>query len=258
MLLTENHYIKYKIFNRRVRKIVFKKNHQEMKKINIFYLFTFLFLQSVIAQKETDSLALNLIPTFGSAPFTLNKSYISSANDTLQISLFKFYISGLQIEFNDGTILANKNSYHLIDVENLKSLQIPLCKKNGKVINRILFNIGIDSTSSVSGALGGDLDPTKGMYWAWQSGYINIKIEGVSSSCKTRRNEFQFHIGGYLHPFYALRKVELKPLSQNLDIIVDVSEIFNSIQLSYSNSIMIPGIKAMELANYSIKMFKIE
>jgi hypothetical protein len=57
--------------------------------------------------------------------------------------------------------------------------------------------------------MAGDLDPIKGMYWAWQSGYINMKIEGKSSSCRTRKNEFQFHIGGYLSPYYAMRKVAL-------------------------------------------------
>jgi hypothetical protein len=34
--------------------------------------------------------------------------------------------------------------------------------------DQIQFQLGIDSLTNVSGAMGGDLDPTKGMYWTWQ------------------------------------------------------------------------------------------
>lgn len=227
-----------------------------IKKI-VFCSVCFLFLQSLSAQKEKDSLVMRLNLTFGTAELKLNKTYISN-KDTLQITQFKFYISGVQIEFNDHSVFKEKASYHLIDIENPNSLQLPLCKKNGKEITRILFNIGVDSTASVSGALAGDLDPTNGMYWAWQSGYINAKIEGVSPSCKTRKNQFQFHIGGYMQPFYAIRKIDLLPIAQRLDIQIDVAEFFSKVNLKEINSIMIPGKTAMELANLSTTMFKTE
>jgi hypothetical protein len=221
-------------------------------------MFCFLFFQSLSAQKEKDSLIIKFNLTFGETPLKLNKTYISKNNDTLQLSAFKFYISDLKIGYADNTSFIEKNSHHLIDIENSNSLQLPLCLKNGKVITRIFFNIGVDSVASTSGALAGDLDPTKGMYWAWQSGYINMKIEGKSASCKTRKNEFHFHIGGYKQPFYAIRKVDLYPISQSLDVIVDGAEIFSEIKLNETNSIMIPGKQALELANYSVAMFKTE
>ena len=164
----------------------------------------------------------------------------------------------MQITFSDNSVFTKNERYNLIDIENPKSLRLPLCKKNGKVVTRIVFNIGIDSTTSVSGALTGDLDPSNGMYWAWQSGYINMKMEGKSASCKTRKNEFQFHIGGYMQPFYAIRKVDLYPISQNLEVTVDVAEIFSKLYLSDMSSIMIPSKKAMQLADYSVNMFKTE
>ena len=104
--------------------------------------------------------------------------------------------------------------------------------------------------------MAGDLDPIKGMYWAWQSGYINMKIEGKSPSCKTRKNEFQFHLGGYLQPNYAMRKVEINYNSNNnVNIGIDLKEFFSNIKLSQMNSVMIPGKPAMELADVSVKMF---
>ena len=96
-------------------------------------------------------------------------------------------------------------------------LRLQNYKKN---IKSISFCIGIDSLASVSGALSGDLDPSNGMYWAWQSGYINMKIEGTSSSCKTRKNSFNFHIGGYLKPYNAIKKIEI-PINKIQNQIID-------------------------------------
>lgn len=223
-----------------------------------------LFLQVVLAQSERDSLVMRLQPKFGKQNLELGRNYISQNSDTISIDLFKFYISNVQIQFTDKTIFNQENSYHLVDIESLNSLRIPICKFSNKSIETVIFSIGIDSLTNVSGAQADDLDPTKGMYWAWQSGYINMKIEGKSSSSNTeasgRKNEFQFHIGGYLKPNYAMRKVILHSASvvSNLDVTVDISEIFSKISLSKTNSILIPGKPAMEIADFSSKMFKLE
>jgi hypothetical protein len=231
-----------------------------IKKIGLFICITSLFVQLSFAQNAKDSLVMHLHLKFDNQDFEWNKKYISAKNDSLQIDLFKFYISSISVEFSDGSIFTEQNSYHLIDSENPKSLQIPLCLNKKSSIKKVVFNLGIDSLASTSGALGGDLDPTKGMYWAWQSGYINLKIEGKSSSCKTRKNEFQFHIGGYLKPNYAMREIVLEPNNRTstLDINADLAAIFSEIALSKTNSIMIPGKQAMEIADFSVKMFTLK
>lgn len=71
------------------------------------------------------------------------------------------------------------------------------------------FNPGIDSLENVSGAFGGDLDPTKGMYWAWHSGDINFKLEGHSAGCGSRDNAFQLRLGGYQAPHASLQTIHL-------------------------------------------------
>ena len=152
-----------------------------------------------------------------------------------------------------------KNNYVLIDAEEPKSFRIPIVNTSKKPVSKITFNIGIDSIASVSGALEGTLDPSNGMYWAWQSGYINMKIEGKSPSCLTRKNEFHFHLGGYLPPFYALRKVDLNSNnSRNIIIGIDLARFFSTIDLSETNSIMVPGKTAMQLADTVAKLFYIE
>jgi hypothetical protein len=231
-----------------------------MRKKVFGFIISILLVQGLFAQENKDSLVFQFHPTFGKVPLQMNKKYSTTNGDTLQINLFKIYVSEISVHYSDKTLFKQKNSYHLIDFEDANSLTIPLCEKTTKAITEISFNIGIDSLANVSGALSGDLDPTKGMYWAWQSGYINMKIEGISPSCKTRKNAFQFHIGGYLKPNNALRKVviKLKSVSSFIPISIDLAQIFSNVTLSKTNSIMIPGTKAMEIADYSVTMFTIE
>ncbi len=234
-----------------------------MTKLIIFnFLLGILFSQSSLAQTEKDSLCLNINLKYKDQILELNKNYISR-NDTLQINILKFYLSEIEIQYNDKTTFYFQKKHHLIDVEKSESLQILIGKKNNKIISKIKFNIGIDSLSSVSGALSEDLDLQNGMYWAWQSGYINVKIEGSSTSCKTRKNGFQFHIGGYLQPNYAMRTIELSRnesvnQNDNLNVEVDLANFFSEIDLKETNSIMTPGKKAMQLADFSKNMFQLK
>lgn len=217
-----------------------------------------LFFHSIVAQEKKDSLRLQFHFKFDNTLLKTNQPYISKQQDTLQIEAIRFYVSDIQIQYADDTFLKSDTN-HLVNIEIPASQQIPLGLNNKKEIKKIIFSVGVDSLASVSGALSGDLDPAKGMYWAWQSGYINMKIEGKSSTCKTRKNQFQFHLGGYLKPYNALRTIALEPKnSQTINIAVDLANFFSEVSLSQINSVMIPGKRAMQLADTSIKMFAIE
>jgi hypothetical protein len=222
--------------------------------------FAFLLLLgfSSFAQSN-DSLRVNFKVNFDQFALELNKQYSTSNKDAVSVSTFKCYISNIEIQYADKTVFKDKNSHYLLDLENPNSLQIPITKANNKMISKVIFNIGIDSITNTSGALDGDLDPIKGMYWAWQSGYINMKIEGSSPTCKTRKNQFQFHLGGYLQPYYALRRKVINVNDHgNINIGIDVAVFLTEVNLAQTNSIMIPGKTAMELADISAKMFYLE
>lgn len=227
----------------------------------IVYIIFFLFLSSfsLFGQNERDSLSLKITAKWSGKILNLNSSYISKQKDTIKITQLKFYISDFQVKYDDNTILSDKNS-HLIDFEKTNTSFLNIAKNYKKNIKSINFCIGIDSLASVSGALSGDLDPSNGMYWAWQSGYINMKIEGTSSSCKTRKNSFNFHIGGYLKPYNAMQKIEIpvNKIQNQINLTLDLEQFFSEINLKEINSVMIPGNDAMELANLSSKMFYIE
>lgn len=218
-----------------------------------FFLLIFLIPVFGFCQKENNS--VKFIPTFGNISVEPGKKYYSSKlNDSLSIETFRFYVSNLTLLKNGKVVYAAKNKFYLIDFE--KKLQITLSAKNIS-FDAIKFNIGIDSTTNVSGAMGGDLDPVNGMYWAWQSGYINFKLEGTSKVCPTRNNIFQFHIGGYLSPNATLQTITL-PAKNKTEIKVDLEKFLNGIELKNTNEIMSPGEKAVTLAKLYQTIFSIK
>jgi hypothetical protein len=218
------------------------------------YLFILLF----IAYKSVAQ--ITILPVFGDKPITEGTWFVNKNGDSIQFDNIRFYLSTIGFEMDDKTWVNDTSKAHLIDVFEPNTLKINYPKIAYKYIKSIRFNIGIDSLTNIAGALSGDLDPQKGMYWAWQSGYVNMKIEGRSPQCKSRKNVFQYHIGGYLPPFYAMKHVELPILgvyTEGVILKIDFSKFFGNINIALQNSIMMPCKEAMGLADLSVLMFSI-
>ena len=188
---------------------------------------------------------------FANKLLKINEIHSLKNKDTISIQTLKYYISSIQLLNNKKIVWEEKNSFHLIDEEDSISKKITLNPMPFNIdFDEIYFNIGIDSATNYGGVQGGDLDPTKGMYWTWQNGYINFKLEGKSTFCKTRNNAFQFHIGGYENDLSTLQRISMKinkkwPIEINLDI----EKLFEYINLSSQNEIMQPCKEAVEIAN---------
>jgi hypothetical protein len=226
-----------------------------MRPFYFFLCITLLSTNYVRAQNKT--VTVKFIPTFGNSALVSEKKYFSSANkDSISIETFRFYVSNLTLLKNGKVVYRSENTFHLIDLE--KKLQIIIPAKN-IVFDVIQFTVGVDSLTNVSGAMGGDLDPVNGMYWAWQSGYINFKLEGKSKICNTRNNAFQFHIGGYMSPRITIQTVYLAVKNPaKTEIKVDIEKFLNGIDLRTTNEIMSPGEKAVTMAKLYQTIFTIQ
>ncbi len=225
-----------------------------LKKISLV-LFIYILLGGFVLRPNKD-IIIEIKPSFNNKPLILEKEkYHTQNGDSIYIDRFRFYISSLKLYFANGNIFEEKNSYHLIDAEDSLRLFFKLPDVPQEQITKIEFNIGVDSLANVSGALGGDLDPVNGMYWAWNSGYINAKLEGRSKSCKTLHNTFEFHIGGYLNPYKSIQHVSL-PLNNNSNKIIlkaNAAAWFKNIQLNQTNKIVMPNAQALMMAeNYKL------
>jgi len=219
----------------------------------ICILFSLLVVERCLAQQD---IQVHFTPQFQSAQIILDSIYHLPKEVTFQISTFKLYISNIQ--FFKQNILVDQDSIHyrLLNMENPKSMQFTIPRTNATDYNEIRFNLGIDSITNVSGALGGDLDPTQGMYWTWQNGYINVKLEGTSNLSPARKNEFQFHLGGYQQPYSSLQQISLKVKNQSSVYIgIDLSAFFKTIDLSNIHHIMLPSIEANQLSSQLAQSF---
>lgn len=205
-------------------------------------------------------LSVSFKPVFGHQEFHLNTPYLTPNQDSIKISTAKLYLADFTITFQDGKVYQESDSYHLLNLEEATSLNWEFANVPQGKISAITFTIGLDSATSCSGAMSGDLDPMYGMYWAWNSGYINAKLEGQSSSCPTRNHEFQFHIGGYKAKEATIQTIHLdakKDIKKDLDIVMDLMAWFKQVDLSKENTILMPGPAAMNMANRYKHMFSI-
>lgn len=191
--------------------------------------------------------------SFGQQPLELGMLY---GEDSITINALKFYISNLQLN-NNYSLGHDADNVFLIDLKDSNSCVIKLNNSKNEPVTHLSFILGIDSSTNTAGALGGALDPTNGMYWTWQSGYINIKIEGQSKKCNSRNNKFMYHLGGYVHPNNAAQKcsITISP-SSNIILNIDLSAFFNSVDLVNTCEIMSPSQAAVMLSSLFSKLIK--
>lgn len=227
-----------------------------MKKIGLILLFLSALLP---AHAQNSTVKLQLKPLFNAEEIVPGKSVFDPhTKDSLRIDAFRFYVSGICF-YNDDSLAGKADGFYLVDLDKPATLQIncPLFKPIQ--YNKIKFNIGVDSLTNVSGVFGGALDPANGMYWAWQSGYINFKLEGYSPLCKTRNHKFQFHLGGYMSPYASLQTVELAcPAgSSALNLELNLNAFLNPVDLATENQIMSPGARSVVLSGHIPSMFRL-
>jgi len=142
-------------------------------------------------------------------PLQLNKKYSNPFGETFEISRFRFYAGKLAPVHADSNLKATISpAYHLIDFSDSSSDEIKLPVSRG-VYSGIQFQLGVDSVDQTRGAQSGPLDPAKGMFWTWNSGYMSFKIEGCSPASSQPAHVIAYHIGGYRYPFNTVWQIRL-------------------------------------------------
>lgn len=101
----------------------------------------------------------------GSAPFQLHINYLMKGTDSIRLDQFKFYVGN------------QHGDYQLVDASDTNTLTL--------FFKDTLLYIGMDSLSNTLGKLEGPFDPLLGMYWAWNTGYIQLKVVGNYVTAQT-------------------------------------------------------------------------
>jgi hypothetical protein len=217
--------------------------------------------------KEPEGAYVTIVfePVFNGQSLKLSSQpYVNEHGDTVFIDLLRFYVTNVKLSSGEHFFVDAHS--HLLDVES-NSLSFKIDHLPEASYSDLDLIAGVDSASNTSGANEGDLDPAKGMYWAWNSGYIMAKLEGHSSRCKTLHHAFEFHIGGYKSPYNTERAIRVH-LPENIlvkngrratiKIQVDAAAWFSDgLDISKTNSVVIPGKDAARMADRYTKMFRV-
>ena len=192
---------------------------------------------------------LSFLPMINCSAISLNQHYFSTElNDSISISKLKFYISNIVLLNNDKVVYKNTAGVYLLNAEDSFNLQFDIPQNLS--FNRIQFGFGIDRITNTSVALDGALDPLMGMYWTWQSGYINFKMEGFVGDISKEENKFEYHLGGYSDKNNAYQLVDL-PIqlhSESIQFQMPIDLIFKNMLLEKKYNIMSPSTSAVLLS----------
>ena len=219
----------------------------------IVYCFVFCFIL-ITGYGQTTSTSFTFQPSNSNEVLELNTIFSLTDSSHLEITTCRFYVSNFTFYSNNQLILEQKEAF-LIDLENPESLQLSFPISG---VDSVRFNLGIDSSTNVAGILDGDLDPIKGMYWTWNSGYINSKIEGVFTETNGIKLPFEYHLGGYLPPYPTLQTLTFScNKSEPIIIKLDLNQFLTSLEIEKCSNVMIPGPKAVELSKLLATCFKI-
>lgn len=195
------------------------------------------------------------------------KWYTNHLGDSFQISKFNYYVSNIKL--TGGSNYSEPESYHLVEESKGSSQMFTISNVPNGTYTGISFMIGVDSLRNVSGAQTGALDPANGMFWSWNTGYIQLKMEGKAPKSTATDKALKFHIGGFSGSNNTIRTVTLtfpQPITINgssyhVHMEANAAKMFgmpSPIDFSAINTVHMPGANAVKIADNYAGMFSVK
>jgi hypothetical protein len=118
--------------------------------------------------------------------------YTNAKGNMYQVDLLKYYICNIVFVKSDNTEVAVDN-YDLVNAAEPLSGIIEAANIPNGTYTKVKFNVGVPPSRNHTGAQDGDLDPSKGMFWTWSTGYIFFKHEGKYKDNSSATKSLVFH-----------------------------------------------------------------
>ncbi|MEL6697577.1 MAG: MbnP family protein [Bacteroidota bacterium] len=142
------------------------------------------------------TLNLSLESRVGDAPFVKNQKYTNAAGFEYSLEGFRFYISDISLMKEDGGEELVEGTWYFDaggDWDN-SDINFPTGRYNG-----MKFFIGVPEDQNLGNPAvyesGDALSIRRGMHWAWSTGYIFIKADGLIDSVG-KQIGLIYHTGG--------------------------------------------------------------
>jgi len=225
----------------------------------------------VTTPANTGNLRIEITNQVGMFNLVLNDVWYRNVNgDSFRVTAYKYYISNISLTREDGEEVWLPDTYFLVDQARPESRFLPLTGVPVGSYKALSFLIGVDSVHNTTGAQTGALDPTLGMIWTWNTGYIMAKMEGISPQSPASGNLLSFHIAGYKGTNSVLQRVSL-PLPgfatvqegrvPNIHLKNDLAQWFYAprvIDFSVIYNVMSEGLSAYRISENYKDMFSVE
>ena len=242
---------------------------------------------SGIVPAEGGKLRLEFDNVAGDRNLVLNSvAYKNASGEDFVVSKLNYFISNIRLTKADGSVFTvpQDSSYFLVR-EDIKASQfVTLNNVPYGDYTAAEFMVGVDSVRNTAPLekRQGVLDPAgsmmdDGMYWAWNSGYIFLKLEGTSSKGNPVNGKFYYHIGlfgGYNQrtlnntrvvkvDFGSLKASVTEKKTPEVHFFVDVLKVFDGpathLSIAAFNSVMAgQPVKSQEIANNYSRMFTLD
>ena len=144
------------------------------------------------------SLQLEITPKFSGEriqPSSLR--YETSAKETFSVTRVSYLISGIALQYADGSWLELTNEVAWFDVERSRSSHRLASIPSGDY-RAVRFHIGVDEklnhADPAQFAAGHPLNPNlNGLHWNWQGGYIFLALEGMWRNTSGTLDGWSYH-----------------------------------------------------------------
>lgn len=138
----------------------------------------------------------------GSTQLAAGGEVTTPAGEVFKVNKLNYYLSNLRLLRADGSswtpTLDPKTSdgYWLVELTKPDTQTFSLDSAPAGEYTGMELLIGVDSARNSAGAQTGTLDPARGMFWTWATGYIHFKLEGRSPASTEVDQAVTLHLGG--------------------------------------------------------------
>ena len=197
------------------------------------------FADNKMLKVKAPNLVIHFNPVVKSDPLIFGKEYMSRSHEAFTVQRLKFYVGKIRmrylVERTRPKAWEEDDNYFLVDFSDSSTTSIKIFMTPGEY-DAFSFLLGVDSLHNSSGAQSGALDPAKGMFWTWNSGYVAFKFEGISPISNGPAHAITYHIGGYRKPNNVSSRINLNSSTKKIliedgrlsqiNITVDISALF--------------------------------
>lgn len=232
---------------------------------------------------EKGRLDVELSAKVGSKDLVLNDSvYVNEKGNKFTVSMFKYYVTNIHLIDNQGNKFLVPNSYCLFDqgeagahthrIEHGNTAHLDSARVG--VYDSIQVMIGVDVLKNHAVGNRGALDPAKGMFWNWNTGYIFVRFEGsylkdslnVAGGDSVLRKSLIYHVGFNSNARTIKMKLptrfEIKDGQKStLKLEADILEMFknpNLVDFEVSRNSMAVQALQTTVANNYVNMLKVK